>query len=354
MVIVGQIIGGVGIVANIIILQQKTRRGLLTAKFISDILWTAHYLLIGAYSGAGICIVALFRELVFMNRRTKKWANHKIWPALFICAALVSAALTWQGAKTILPTTASVVSIIGYWIGIPRISRILLFPAAAGMTTYDIMVGSVFGVVNEALGVISAIVGIIRLDMKKSAKGGKNTEAKMKKLLVVVDMQNDFIDGSLGSPEAVKIVDKVKALIENYDGDVVFTRDTHMKNYLSTQEGRNLPVEHCIKGTSGWEISSALDTGKRKIFNKPTFGSTELGEYVRVCGYDKVDLCGLCTDICVVSNAMVIKAFAPEAEVTVIADCSAGVTPAQHDAALDALAPCQIKVTGRGLEPWRE
>lgn len=176
----------------------------------------------------------------------------------------------------------------------------------------------------------------------------------MKKLLVVVDMQKDFIDGSLGSAEAPKIVGNVKSLIESYDGDVVFTRDTHTPDYLKTQEGRNLPVEHCIKGTPGWEISSELKTGGKKIFDKPTFGSTELGEYVREEKYEKVDVCGLCTDICVISNAMLIKAFSPETEVTVIADCSAGVTPAQHDAALDALAPCQIKVTGRGNEPWRK
>lgn len=176
----------------------------------------------------------------------------------------------------------------------------------------------------------------------------------MKKLLVVVDMQNDFIDGSLGSAEAVKIVDNVKNLIVGYDGDIVFTRDTHGQNYLSTREGKNLPVEHCIEGTTGWEISEKLPYGGKKIFDKPTFGSTELGEFVRAGGYEKVDVCGLCTDICVISNAMLVKAFAPEADVTVIADCSAGVTPAQHDAALDALAPCQIKVTGRGNEPWRK
>lgn len=176
----------------------------------------------------------------------------------------------------------------------------------------------------------------------------------MKKLLVVVDMQNDFIDGALGTAEAVLIVDNVKKLIEDYDGDVVFTRDTHEKEYLKTQEGKNLPVEHCIKGTHGWDISPALNTSGKRIFDKPTFGSTELGEFVRDGGYCKVELCGLCTDICVISNAMLVKAFSPEAEVAVVADCSAGVTQKQHDAALDALAPCQIKVIGRGNEPWRK
>ena len=355
MEILGQIVGGVGIAVSFLILQQKTRRGLMFFKLISDGLWLAHYILIGAYAGAAICLIAVFREIVFMQRLTRKWANHKIWPALFIMAAIVSAVLTWDNIFSLLPAFASIISIITFWIGIPRISRILSFPIGISMVAYDVTSNSITGIINECLALTSAVIGMIRLDIKKkkSAVGGENTEAKMKKLLVVVDMQKDFIDGALGSPEAVKIVENVKALIEKYDGDVVFTRDTHTPDYLSTQEGKNLPVVHCVKGTPGWEISPALDTTGKKVFDKPTFGSTELGEFVRAGGYDKVDVCGLCTDICVISNAMIVKAFSPESEVTVIADCSAGVTPAQHDAALDALAPCQIKVTGRGEEPWR-
>lgn len=356
MEIVGQIIGGGGIAVNMLTLQQKTRRALLICKLVADILWFAHYMLIGAYSGAGICVVAVFRELIFIQRRNKKWADSIIWPIIFICAVIVSGIITWRGAISLLPTFASSLSVILFWIGIPKISRRFAFSTCAAMLTYDILSGSISGIINECLALVSAFVGMVRLDIKKkkSAEGGIYTEEKMKKLLVVVDMQKDFIDGALGTPEAMKIVDKVGALIKNYDGDVVFTRDTHTAEYLGTQEGKNLPVVHCVKGTPGWEISPALDTDGKKIFDKPTFGSTELGEFVRRGGYDKVELCGLCTDICVISNAMVIKAFAPEAEVNVIADCSAGVTPAQHDAALDALAPCQIKVTGRGLEPWRE
>ena len=171
----------------------------------------------------------------------------------------------------------------------------------------------------------------------------------MKKLLVVVDMQKDFIDGALGTSEAQKIVGNVKEKIENYDGDVVFTLDTHSEIYLSTQEGKNLPVEHCIKGTSGWELDAnlkALAQG-RQIFEKPTFGSVELAEYVVSKEYTEVELIGLCTDICVISNAMLIKAFLPEVKVAVDALCCAGVTPESHNNALSAMAMCQIEIKNR-------
>lgn len=171
----------------------------------------------------------------------------------------------------------------------------------------------------------------------------------MKKLLVVVDMQKDFIDGALGTSEAQKIVGNVKEKIENYDGDVVFTLDTHSEIYLSTQEGKNLPVEHCIKGTSGWELDENLKelAQGRQIFEKPTFGSVELAEYVVSKEYTEVELIGLCTDICVISNAMLIKAFLPEVKVAVDALCCAGVTPESHNNALSAMAMCQIEIKNR-------
>ena len=137
----------------------------------------------------------------------------------------------------------------------------------------------------------------------------------MKRLLVVVDMQRDFIDGSLGTREAVAIVPKVKRKIEEYlaDGqEVVFTMDTHFEDYLDTQEGRNLPVKHCIKGTNGWRLCEELEGFEGRRFEKSAFGSVECGSYAALGGYDRVELAGLCTDICVISNAMVIKAMAPE------------------------------------------
>ena len=169
----------------------------------------------------------------------------------------------------------------------------------------------------------------------------------MKKLLVVVDMQKDFIDGSLGTPEAVAIVPAVAERISESRaaGDtVVFTLDTHGEDYLDTQEGRNLPVEHCIKGTEGWRLCKELDAGDSMVFEKPSFGSPELGEWVRDNGFDEVELIGLCTDICVISNAMIIKAFSPEVPVTVNASCCAGVTPESHLNALAAMKVCQIGV----------
>ena len=171
----------------------------------------------------------------------------------------------------------------------------------------------------------------------------------MNKLLVVVDMQKDFIDGSLGTAEAVKIVDNVASYIEKCekDGfDIVFTRDTHGKDYMDTQEGRKLPVIHCIKDTEGWQIDKKLIkyTEGKLIFDKPTFGSVELMNYVAEKGYDEIHLLGLCTDICVISNAMLVKAALPEARICVVENCSAGVTPESHNNSLEAMKSCQIEI----------
>lgn len=169
------------------------------------------------------------------------------------------------------------------------------------------------------------------------------------KLLIVVDMQNDFIDGALGTKEAVAIVGNVEDKIKNFDGTVIFTRDTHFDDYLETQEGRNLPVKHCIKGTEGWQIRAELDAlRKTEAIDKLTFGSSELGEKLaalnEVEAIESITLIGLCTDICVISNAMIAKAFLPEVPIIVDAKCCAGVTPASHDNALSAMEVCQIKV----------
>ena len=166
------------------------------------------------------------------------------------------------------------------------------------------------------------------------------------KLLVVVDMQNDFIDGALGSPEAVAIVPYVKDLIECFEGEVLFTRDTHFEDYEKTQEGRNLPVKHCVKGTDGWQIRAELDSLRRTTpIDKITFGSSELVKVIG--GYENVEeivFVGLCTDICVISNVMVVKAFYPEIPLTVDARACAGVTPESHKNALEAMKVCQVKV----------
>ena len=168
----------------------------------------------------------------------------------------------------------------------------------------------------------------------------------MSKILVVVDMQKDFINGALGTLEAEKIVPRVIKKIENFDGEVVFTKDTHSSIYLDTQEGKNLPVVHCVKGTPGWELDPAilpLSEGCR-IFEKPTFGSIELANYIADGDYTEIELIGLCTDICVISNAMLIKAYLPEIKITVDSACCAGVTPESHENALSAMRMCQINV----------
>lgn len=172
----------------------------------------------------------------------------------------------------------------------------------------------------------------------------------MRKILVVVDMQNDFIDGSLGTKEAQQIVEPVIHKIKEYDSANIYaTRDTHGADYLSTQEGKNLPVEHCIKGTPGWEIRAeiAQSLDGAVIVDKPSFGSLELAELL----YEEnkkeeleIELVGLCTDICVVSNALLLKAKMPEINISVDASCCAGVTPESHKAALETMKMCQIQV----------
>ena len=168
------------------------------------------------------------------------------------------------------------------------------------------------------------------------------------KLLVVVDMQNDFIDGALGSPEAVAIVPYVKALIEGFDGKVFFTRDTHFDNYMDTQEGKKLPVPHCIKGTDGWQIRAELEALRTtEAIDKITFGSTELVEVIgREENVESITFAGLCTDICVISNVMTVKAFYPEIPLIVDAKGCAGVTPDSHRTALSAMRMCQVDVIG--------
>ena len=207
------------------------------------------------------------------------------------------------------------------------------------------------------------------------------------KILVVVDMQNDFIDGALGTPEAVEIVPAVVKKIKEFDGLVVLTRDTHQENYMQTQEGSKLPVPHGIEGTDGWQINvevmeaadqqaealsesyaddddAVMVTIDPSIFNKPTFGCVELGEALLRANQaepdaengidaddteniiESIEVIGLCTDICVISNAMLLKAFLPEVPVIVDAACCAGVTPESHMRALGAMQACQIEVTG--------
>lgn len=177
--------------------------------------------------------------------------------------------------------------------------------------------------------------------------------------LVIVDMQNDFITGALGTPEAEAVVDRVAARAEEgvRRGEALyFTRDTHGPDYLDTQEGKRLPVPHCIRGTAGWELApqlAACAAGHTPI-DKPAFGSTVLGQVLKsrdedlkkrgLPGVEKVTLVGLCTDICVISNALLLKAFLPETEISVDASCCAGVTPESHKNALAAMRVCQITV----------
>ena len=158
-------------------------------------------------------------------------------------------------------------------------------------------------------------------------------------------MQKDFIDGALGTPEACAIVPHVIEKIKEYErdgGKIIFTKDTHLDDYLETREGRMLPVKHCIKGTEGHDIPPEILRGHTTVFEKLTFGSLDLALYLEGLDFDEVELVGLCTDICVVSNALLIKARFPEREVTVDSSCCAGVTPATHDAALTTMKMCQI------------
>jgi nicotinamidase-related amidase len=171
------------------------------------------------------------------------------------------------------------------------------------------------------------------------------------KYLIVVDMQVDFITGSLGSEHAVDIVTNVVNKVKSFDGKVIFTRDTHFEDYMSTQEGKNLPIIHCVKDTDGWQldskVQSALENREYKTIEKLTFGSTELPEYIKQ-NYNvndiEIELIGLCTDICVVSNALLLKANLLETKISVDAKCCAGVTVDSHNAALTTMKMCQIDV----------
>lgn len=184
----------------------------------------------------------------------------------------------------------------------------------------------------------------------------------MNKFLIVVDMQNDFIDGSLGSKEAIAIVPNVCEKIKNFPGTIIFTRDTHPENYLELQEGKNLPVEHCIEGTHGWILNADMINAYKEthsditIIDKPTFGSVNLAKLLSdkilnkvsagTATFDQfeIELVGLCTDICVISNALLLKAFLPEVKISVDATCCAGVTPETHQAALATMKCCQINI----------
>lgn len=167
-------------------------------------------------------------------------------------------------------------------------------------------------------------------------------------LLVVVDMQNDFIDGALGTPEAVAILPYVKQLISSFEGRVLFTRDTHTESYAETQEGRLLPVPHCIQNTHGWQIRKELDALRQtEPIDKPTFGSVELVSRIAENGMpERVTFVGLCTDICVISNVLLLKAHYPELRLTVDARGCAGVTPESHRNALEAMRMCQVEIVG--------
>ena len=174
------------------------------------------------------------------------------------------------------------------------------------------------------------------------------------KYLIVVDMQKDFITGSLGTKEAQTILPKVIDKVQHYDGQILFTKDTHTEDYLNTQEGKKLPVKHCILGEDGWLLADVLEDAVRKggckVYKKPAFGSLDLAEALKreneKEAVEEIELCGLCTDICVISNALLLKAFLPEASVCVDAACCAGVTPESHKNALEAMKMCQVLVKG--------
>ena len=177
-----------------------------------------------------------------------------------------------------------------------------------------------------------------------------------KKLLIVVDMQNDFVDGALGSAAATAIVPAVMQKIAGWDGDIIATLDTHESDYMNTREGKRLPVPHCINGTYGHQLNKFIEAAlvdaenegkKTAIVMKPTFGSTALPELIRGKGYDYIELCGLCTSICVISNALVLKAEYPEVDMAVDAACCACVSEETHNAALTAMATCQIDILNR-------
>lgn len=171
----------------------------------------------------------------------------------------------------------------------------------------------------------------------------------MQDILVVIDMQNDFVSGVLGTPEAREIIQKVRDRILSFDGRVYYTRDTHGENYMSTREGKYLPVPHCIRGSYGWEIIPELcDLRSDGVFDKPTFGSCGLIDALVREHLDRpirsITLIGVCTDICVISNAMLLKAALPEVDLIVDSSCCAGVTPESHTNALSAMRACQIDI----------
>ena len=173
----------------------------------------------------------------------------------------------------------------------------------------------------------------------------------MQNILVVVDMQNDFITGALGTKEAVEIVPQAVKVVREFPGRVLFTRDTHGEDYLETQEGKNLPVPHCIRETNGWQICPELEPFCREApIDKVTFGSSGLSEILMKANEAEavgtITFIGLCTDICVISNALLAKAFLPEAKIIVDASACAGVTPQSHRTALEAMKMCQIQVVG--------
>ena len=171
----------------------------------------------------------------------------------------------------------------------------------------------------------------------------------MSKVLIVVDMQNDFIDGALGTDEAVAIVPKAAKKIKNFNGEIYCTLDTHTEDYLQTSEGRHLPVVHCVRGTKGWQLNEtiAAAVGERaEIIEKPTFGSVKLAEKLteKSDEIEEIELIGLCTDICVVSNALLLKAMMPEMTIKVDSSCCAGVSVESHKSAITTMKMCQIEV----------
>ncbi|MCD8050253.1 MAG: cysteine hydrolase [Clostridiales bacterium] len=170
--------------------------------------------------------------------------------------------------------------------------------------------------------------------------------------LILVDVQNDFVDGALGTAEAQEMLPRLVEKVRQFEGTLLVTKDTHGADYMDTQEGRNLPVPHCIKGTEGWQLAPSLlalpAVRGAKVYEKPCFGSTALAADLAALnakgGVDSVELVGLCTDICVVSNALLLKAAMPEVPVSVDATCCAGVTPEKHEAALNVMESCQVAV----------
>ena len=175
------------------------------------------------------------------------------------------------------------------------------------------------------------------------------------RVLVVIDMQNDIVSGVLGTTEAQAVLPRVIEKIKTYPGTVLYTRDTHRADYAQTQEGRFLPVPHCLAGNEGWALCPEIEALRREmnggVFDKPTFGSLELADHLAhvnsIAPIEQLELVGVCTDICVISNALLLKAVLPEVPIVVDASCCAGVTPAAHQTALSAMAACQIIITGQ-------